>query len=142
MKVRIINGPNLNMLGIREPHIYGDKTYGDLVAFLHDAASDLDVEVEVLQSNSEGDIIGFVQAFDDYDALIINPAGYSHTSVAILDALLLVDKPKVEVHLSDIDQREDFRRVKLTAKGVNRVCKGGHFNSYLSALTWIKMQNI
>lgn len=141
MNVRVINGPNLNMLGIREPAIYGKQSYSDLNACLNRKAETLDVRIDVLQTNSESQIITWIQAFDEYDALIINPAGYSHTSVAILDALLLVNKPKVEVHLSDIDTREAFRRNKITAQGVDKIFKGEHFDSYIHALEWIADMN-
>ncbi len=133
MKIRIINGPNLNLLGKRQVEIYGEKSADDLKLMLEVKASELKVEVELLQSNYEGQIIEWIQS-EDYDALIINPAGYSHTSVAILDALLYTQKPKIEVHLSNIDEREPIRRQKITAEGVDRLIMGKHFSGYIEAM--------
>ncbi len=134
MKIRIINGPNINMLGIRQPAIYGAMCYDDFVKTLNDFADSCGVQIEVLQSNYEGQLIDWVQQFEQYDALIINPAGYCHTSIALLDALLSVDKPKFEVHLSDISAREAFRATSITAKGVDGVFMGKHINSYCEAI--------
>ncbi len=137
MKIRVINGPNINMLGIRQPAIYGEMRYDDLVKALSDYAVSCGVQLELLQSNYEGQLIDWVQQFKHYDALIINPAGYTHTSIALLDALLCVDKPKVEVHLSDITAREQFRATSVTAKGVNKVIMGKHINSYVAAIDYV-----
>lgn len=116
MKALVINGPNLNMLGIREPDIYGRQTYEDLVFLCEKAAIDLGFEdVEVYQSNHEGDIIDKIQqAYGRIDGIVINPAAYTHTSVGILDALKAVQIPAVEVHISAVDKREDFRQVSYT----------------------------
>ncbi len=137
MKIRVINGPNINLLGIRQPAIYGEMSYNDLVKALSDYAVSCGVQIEVLQSNCEGQLIDWIQQFAQYDALIINPAGYTHTSIAILDALLSVDRPKVEVHLSNIKAREAFRANSITAKGVDKVLMGKHINSYFAAIDYI-----
>lgn len=112
MKFLIVNGPNLNMLGIREPEVYGSMTYEELVYFLHEEALKLGVEIEVFQSNSEGEIVNEIQrAYRRMDGIVINPAAYTHTSIAILDALKAVSIPAAEVHLSDVTKREGFRQV-------------------------------
>ena len=112
MRILIINGPNINMLGIREPDIYGRTTYADLCAMIRDHAAESGTEVTIYQSNHEGDLVDAIQrAYGTQDAIIINPAAYTHTSVAILDALKAVALPAVEVHISDPDTREEFRRV-------------------------------
>ena len=112
MKFLIVNGPNLNMLGIREPEVYGSMTYEELVYFLHEQAVALGVEIEVFQSNCEGEIVNEIQrAYRRIDGIIINPAAYTHTSIAILDALKAVSVPAAEVHLSDVTKREEFRQV-------------------------------
>ncbi|MBO7360325.1 MAG: 3-dehydroquinate dehydratase, partial [Clostridia bacterium] len=111
MKILVINGPNINMLGIREPAIYGRRTYADLVDHIKNAAAGLGVGVEIFQSNHEGAIVDRIQeALEKYDGIVINPAAYTHTSVAIADALAAVGIPAVEVHLTDPDSREEFRR--------------------------------
>ena len=111
MKILVINGPNLNMLGMREPEIYGDETLEDLIDYVIDYCKPRNVEVEFYQSNHEGDIIDAIQeALDKFDGIIINPAAYTHTSIAIPDAIKAVNLPTVEVHLSDITAREEFRR--------------------------------
>ncbi|MBE0600707.1 MAG: 3-dehydroquinate dehydratase, partial [Firmicutes bacterium] len=111
MKILVINGPNLNMLGIREPDIYGRQTYADLVDAVRKAAAARHLQADIVQSNHEGRLVEFIQdAYQAYDGIIINPAAYTHTSVAILDALKAVGLPAVEVHLSDIQSREDFRK--------------------------------
>ena len=112
MKLLVLNGPNLNMLGIREPNIYGKESYPQLVKLVEDTCRQLGVEVEVYQSNHEGDLVDKIQAaYGAKDAIVINPAAYTHTSVAILDALKAVALPAVEVHLSDVSQRESFRQI-------------------------------
>ena len=109
-KILVINGPNINMLGVREPDIYGKKTYSDLVAFIQDSAKELNLEVKCFQSNHEGAIVDEIQqALGTFDGIVINPAAYTHTSVAILDALKAVGLPAVEVHISDVTKRESFR---------------------------------
>lgn len=138
MKVLIINGPNINMLGIREPEIYGNRTYEDLINYIEGAIKALDLEAEYFQSNHEGDIIDKIQsALGDFDGIVINPAAYTHTSVAILDALKSVNLPTVEVHISDIDEREDFRRVSLTKNACIASVAGKGFDGYVMAVKLI-----
>ncbi len=136
MKILVINGPNLNMLGVREPQIYGTTHYSDLIEKLLDYAVHVDASIEVLQTNHEGQIIDWLQQIN-CDGLIINPGGYTHTSVAILDALLCLDKPKVEVHLSDISKREAFRNSSITGRGVDRVIMGEGIAGYRLAIDYI-----
>ena len=137
MKILVINGPNLNMLGIREPAIYGDKSFAALEKFIRDSAAELSLEVSLFQSNHEGEIVDIIQsAYGVFDGIVINPAAYTHTSVAILDALKAVGIPTVEVHLSDINEREEFRRhsfVSLVAK--KKICGLG-FEGYKLALEY------
>ncbi|MFA7366468.1 MAG: type II 3-dehydroquinate dehydratase [Synergistaceae bacterium] len=142
MKILVINGPNLNMLGMREPEIYGDETLEDLIDYVIDYCKPRNVEVEFYQSNHEGDIIDAIQeALDKFDGIIINPAAYTHTSIAIPDAIKAVDLPAVEVHLSDINSREEFRKVSFTAPVCIATVAGKGFDSYLDAveilLAWI-----
>jgi len=135
MRILVINGPNLNMLGIREPDIYGKETYGDLCAYIEEQAEKLGVEAEVYQSNSEGAIVTRIQeALGVYDAVVINPAAYTHYSIAILDALKAVSLPAVEVHLSDISTREDFRQVSVTRDACIAQISGKGFNGYREAM--------
>ena len=138
MKVLIINGPNINMLGIREPEIYGNRIYEDLINYIEGAIKALDLEAEYFQSNHEGDIIDKIQgALGEFDGIVINPAAYTHTSVAILDALKSVNLPAVEVHISDIDEREDFRRVSLTKNACIASVAGKGFDGYVMAVKLI-----
>lgn len=125
-KFLVINGPNLNMLGIREPEIYGSKTLSEIQEETNSRFKDMNVQVEWFQSNVEGEIINEIQraSKEKYKALIINPGGYSHTSVAIMDALRLLSFPIVEVHLTNTHRREEFRQVKLTAKVANIIMEG------------------
>ena len=112
MKILVVNGPNINMLGLREPDIYGRETYETLIVKIEKWAKELGCEVECFQSNHEGDIVDKIQAaYGAFDGIVINPAAYTHTSVAILDALKAVSIPAVEVHISDVTQREDFRQI-------------------------------
>ena len=135
MKVFVINGPNLNMLGIREPDIYGKKTYQDLLHYIYGAAQALDVTVEYFQSNHEGDLVDMIQnAYEHADGIVINPAAYTHTSIAILDALKAVGLPAVEVHLSDVDQREDFRRVSFVRDACIGTITGKGFDGYVEGI--------
>ena len=135
MKILVINGPNLNMLGIREPDIYGSQTFSALEDFIRASALELGHEVVLFQSNHEGEIVDTIQrAYGIFDGIVINPAAYTHTSVAILDALKAVAIPTVEVHLSDINSRDEFRKfsyVSLVAK--NTICGLG-FEGYKKAL--------
>ncbi len=138
-KIMVINGPNLNMLGIREPRIYGSKTYADLEAYIEDYAATIDVDTTVLQSNSEGEIIDFIHhALGNYDAIIINPGAYTHYSYAICDALSSVNIPTIEVHLSNIHKREEFRRKSVTAPACVGQISGLGFRGYLLALDYLK----
>ncbi len=138
MKIRLINGPNINLLGLRQPQLYGSMRYAEMVVKLRSYALENGQRLEVLQSNYEGQIIDWIQQFDAYDALIINPAGYCHNSIAILDALLSVARPKVEVHLTDIGQRAAFRATSITAEGVDCVFMGEKIVSYYRALDYLK----
>lgn len=138
MKILVINGPNLNMLGIREPNIYGKETYGDLVAFIEKTAKDLGVEAEVYQSNYEGDIVTKIQGtYGEKDGIVINPAAYTHTSVAILDALKSVAIPTVEVHLSDVTKREDFRQISFVRLAAEKTYMGLGFEGYKKAMEYL-----
>ncbi len=138
MKILVINGPNLNMLGIREPNIYGKETYGDLVAFIEKTAKDLGVEAEVYQSNCEGEIVTKIQeAYGEKDGIVINPAAYTHTSVAILDALKSVAIPTVEVHLSDVTKREDFRQISYVRLACEKTYMGLGFEGYKKAMEYL-----
>ena len=135
MKILVLNGPNLNMLGIREPDIYGRQTYGNLVAFVQAAAAKLGVEVEVRQSNHEGVLVDWIQeALGKFDAIVINPAAYTHTSVALLDALKAVALPAVEVHLSDVSKREDFRQISYVRAACLATVAGHGFDGYAEAM--------
>ena len=138
MKILVINGPNINMLGVREPEIYGTKTYGDLVEYIEDALADAGAEGEVFQSNHEGDIVDRIQAaYGDVDGIVINPAAYTHTSVAILDALRAVGIPTVEVHLSDTDSREEFRKISYVSLAAEKTIKGKGFEGYRDAIQYL-----
>ncbi len=134
-KILVINGPNLNMLGIREPEIYGENTYKDLLAFIEEEASKLKVEVSFYQSNHEGNIVDEIQnAYKVYDGIIINPAAYTHTSIAVADALKAVGIPTVEVHLSDVAKRENFRRISYVKPVCIETVKGKGFEGYIEAI--------
>ena len=137
MRYMIINGPNLNMLGIREKQIYGENSYEDLLSFLKQEAEKRNIEIAVFQSNHEGVLVDLIQQayFENYDGIIINPAAYTHTSVAIADAIKAVAPLKaVEVHLSDIDRREDFRKVSYVTPYCLGQIKGHGFASYSLAM--------
>ena len=137
MKILVINGPNLNMLGIREPAIYGDKSFAALERFIRDSATELSLEVSLFQSNHEGEIVDIIQsAYGIYDGIVINPAAYTHTSVAILDALKAVGIPTVEVHLSDINEREEFRRHSFVSLVAKKTICGLGFDGYRKALEY------
>ena len=139
MKILIINGPNINMLGIREPDIYGKKTYHDLIALIKEKADTEGIDVVFYQSNHEGDIVDTIQkAYSVYDGIVINPAAYTHTSVAILDALKSVGIPTVEVHISDPDTREDFRKISFVRGACIATIKGKGFDGYLEAIDILK----
>ena len=139
MKLLILNGPTLNMLGIREKRLYGEKTYEDLKQYILEKARELDIDVEICQSNHEGDLVDRIQsAYGEMDGIIINPAAYTHTSVAILDALKAVDLPAAEVHLTDIHQRESFRQVSYAGMACQAHFIGLGFEGYGKALEWMK----
>lgn len=134
-KILVINGPNLNLLGLREPAIYGNRDYKALEAFVLENGLDLGLQVECFQSNHEGAIVDKIQqAYGVFDGIVINPAAYTHTSVAILDALKAVAIPTVEVHLSDVDSREEFRRHSFVSLYAFKVIKGKGFDGYREAL--------
>ena len=137
----VINGPNLNMLGIREREVYGNKTYKDLVKYIKECAKELGAEVKILQSNYEGQIVEWIQkAYGRIDGIIINPAAYTHTSVAILDALKAAHIKTVEVHLSDINQREEFRKFSYVSLYAEKTIMGKGFEGYKEALEYL-MEN-
>ena len=135
MKILVINGPNINMLGIREPDIYGRKTYDDLLLYIKEEADRLGVAVEFYQSNHEGDIVDKIQsAYGNTDGIVINPAAYTHTSIAIPDALKAVGIPTVEVHISDISSREAFRRISYVSPVALKTIAGKGFEGYILAM--------
>lgn len=135
MKIMVINGPNLNMLGIREPRIYGNTTYEDLCRITKDYCTKKNVEVEFYQSNHEGDLVDVIQsALGKYDGIIINPGAYTHTSIAILDALKAVGLPAVEVHISDVDARESFRQISYIREYCMATVSGKGIAGYTDAV--------
>ena len=136
MKFLVVNGPNLNFLGIREPDIYGKNTYRDLCELLENAAKERNIDVEIFQSNHEGDLVDKIQwaYFHKIDGIIINPAAFTHTSVAILDALKAVNIPAVEVHISDVDAREEFRKISYVGKFCFAKISGEGFDGYVHAM--------
>lgn len=139
MKILVINGPNINMLGIREPDIYGKQNFHYLLAMLEDAAQTLQIEVAQFQSNHEGAIVDKIQsAYGEFDGIVINPAAYTHTSVAILDALKAVGIPAVEVHISDVAAREPFRQISYPGLYCEKIIKGQGLNGYLQAIHYLK----
>ena len=139
MKLFVINGPNLNLLGVREPDIYGKKTYADLVAYVEAVCAREGVEVECFQSNHEGALVDIIQsALGKADGIVINPAAYTHTSVAILDALKAVALPAVEVHLSDVSAREPFRQISYAGMACVKTYMGLGFEGYRQAILYLK----
>ena len=139
MKLLVINGPNLNFLGIREPGIYGSSTYADLCLLIQDSARELNIEAEEFQSNHEGAIVDKIQwAYGRIDGIVINPAAYTHTSVAILDALKAVSIPAVEVHISDVDSREPFRQISYAGLACCKTIKGHGLQGYREAMQYLK----
>lgn len=137
-KVLVINGPNLNMLGLREPALYGAKNFEALQQFIRGCADELQLQVQLFQSNHEGVIVDAIQeAYGVYDGILINPAAYTHTSVAILDALKAVAIPTVEVHLTDISQREDFRKFSFVSLYAEKRICGKGFEGYREALEYL-----
>ena len=143
MKILVINGPNLSLLGVREPAIYGKKSYADLLDYIQKCASALDLEVECFQSNHEGAIVDKIQdAYGVFDGIVINPAAYTHTSIAILDALRAVGLPAVEVHLSDIYTREPFRRISYAGLACEISYIGLGFEGYKKALEYLRKKKL
>lgn len=139
MRLFIINGPNLNMLGVREPDIYGRTTYADLCTLIERHAADIGAEVELYQSNHEGDLVDKIQeAYGKCDGIVINPGAYTHTSVAILDALKAVAIPAVEVHISEVDKREDFRQISYVRLACFSTITGHGLNGYLEAMDLLR----
>ena len=138
MKILVINGPNINMLGIREPAIYGLANYESLCNYLIAVAKELEIDMEHFQSNYEGDIVTKIQkAYRIYDGIVINPAAYTHTSVAILDALKSVSIPAVEVHISDVDSREAFRQISYAGLACEKTIKGQGLDGYRQAILYL-----
>lgn len=138
MKILVLNGPNINMVGIREPGIYGRQTFADLLQLLDDTAKELGVELEQFQSNHEGALVDKIQeSYGKVDGIVINPAAYTHTSVAILDALKAVSIPAVEVHISDVDAREPFRQVSYAGMYCEKTFKGQGLQGYAVAMRYL-----
>ncbi len=138
MKILVLNGPNLNMLGIREPDIYGKNTYADLCDLINDYAEQKGVEVKIYQSNHEGALVDEIQkAYQNFDGIVINPAAYTHTSIALLDALKSVGIPTVEVHISAVETREDFRQISYVRAACIKTITGLGFDGYLRAIDTI-----
>ncbi len=139
MKILVINGPNINMLGIREPGVYGKNTYAELLSLIDTTAKENALEYKHFQSNSEGAIIDEIQAaYGIFDGIVINPAGYTHTSVAILDALKAVSIPAVEVHISKVDEREPFRQISYPGMYCEKTIKGQGIEGYRLAMLYLK----
>lgn len=138
MRILVLNGPNINMLGIREPGIYGKQTFADLLVLIQKTAEETRSNIDQFQSNHEGDLVDKIQAaHGNYDGIVINPAAYTHTSVAILDALKSVSIPAVEVHISDVDSREAFRQVSYAGMYCEKTFKGQGLNGYREAILYL-----
>ncbi len=139
MRILVINGPNINMLGIREPAIYGKNTFSDLLSLIEQTAREEGLDVEQFQSNHEGAIVDRIQScYGTTDGIVINPAAYTHTSVAILDALKAVGIPAVEVHISDVDKREPFRQISYAGLYCEKTIKGHGLEGYREAILYLK----
>ena len=139
MKILVINGPNINMLGIREPEIYGNNSFSELLTLLDQISKKENIEIEQFQSNHEGSIVERIQqAYAKFDGIVINAAAYTHTSIAILDALKSVSIPSVEVHISDIDAREPFRKISYPGMACELCIKGQGIDGYRQALLYLK----
>ena len=139
MKILVINGPNINMLGIREPDIYGKQSFSDLLNLIDETARAEGLEIEQFQSNHEGALVDKIQqAYGVFDGIVINPAGYTHTSVAILDALKAVSIPAVEVHISNVDSRESFRQISYAGMACEKTIKGQGLDGYKQAIIYLK----
>ncbi len=138
MKILVLNGPNINMLGIREPKIYGSENYAELCRRINDFAKENDIEVKIYQSNHEGDLIDEIQAaYGVFDGIVINPAAYTHTSVGLLDAVKAVNIPTVEVHISDVSKREDFRQISYIRAACVKTVAGEGINGYITAIKFL-----
>ena len=138
MKILVLNGPNINMLGIREPGVYGSQSYSELLRLLDVWAVELGIETEHYQSNHEGALVDKIQeAYGTFDGIVINPAAYTHTSIAILDALKAVALPAVEVHISDVSQREDFRQISYAGKACIKTIMGQGLDGYRQAMVFL-----
>ena len=139
MKILVLNGPNINMLGIREPNIYGKRTFADLLTLLNQTAQEEGLEIEQYQSNHEGCLVDKIQeAYGRFDGIVINPAAYTHTSIAILDALKSVGIPAVEVHISDVDSRESFRQISYAGLACEHTIKGHGLEGYRESILYLK----
>ena len=139
MKILVLNGPNINMLGIREPGVYGSQSYSDLLALIEETAREERLEIEHYQSNHEGELVDKIQwAYGRVDGIVINPAAYTHTSIAILDALKAVSIPAVEVHISDVDAREPFRQISYAGLACIKTIKGHGIEGYREAILFLK----
>ena len=138
MKILVINGPNLNMLGIREPDIYGKTTYKDLCEFIEKHCKEKNVQVEFYQSNHEGDLVDKIHyAYNNFDGIVINPGAYTHTSIALLDAVKAVGVPTVEVHISDVDSREEFRKISYIRLACKTTISGRGIKGYTDAIDYL-----
>lgn len=139
MKILVINGPNINMLGIREKHIYGSENYQSLIEKCKEAAQRLGVEVEFYQSNHEGDLVDKIQwaYFNEVDGIVMNPAAYTHTSIALLDAVKAVSIPTVEVHISKVEEREDFRQISYVRQACTKTISGKGIQGYVMAMEYL-----
>jgi 3-dehydroquinate dehydratase-2 len=138
MRILVINGPNINLLGLREPDIYGKRDYVALLEFIREVSAKAGVETKCIQSNHEGAIVDAIQtAYGQFDGIVINPAAYTHTSIAILDALKAVGLPAIEVHLTNIQEREEFRRVSYVALACERTIAGLGFEGYAEAIRYL-----
>lgn len=138
MKILVINGPNINMLGTREPNVYGKQNYDALVKYIYDVGQELKITADCFQSNHEGEIVDAIQdALGKYQGIVINPAAYTHTSIAILDALKAVDLPAVEVHLSDVSRREPFRQISYAGMACIKTYMGLGFEGYRQAICFL-----
>ena len=142
MKILVVNGPNINMLGIREPEHYGKETYKDLVNKINSFCENKNIEVKVFQSNHEGDLVDEIQkAYGDADGIVINPGAYTHTSIAILDAVKSVNIPTVEVHISKVEEREDFRQISYVRLACVKTITGHGTDGYLEAIDFLTEGN-
>ena len=139
MKILVLNGPNINMVGIREPGVYGKQTFADLLTLIEETATELGISIEQYQSNHEGDLVDKIQAaYGHTDGIVINPAAYTHTSIAILDALKAVSIPAVEVHISDVAARESFRQISYAGMACELTIKGQGLDGYRQAILYLK----